>query len=190
MKPTRPLNAVLRGDFPEMFRTFMQTNIARFPRTTRAVRDPDVPVRYMAKSTEPAYEIVEHTADLGVRVRGRDMGDLFSNAALVLTDLLVSTAPSTESAQPMAVSVTGADSVDLLVRWLGEVLYLFEGESLVTVEVTIERLTPVHLEAIAWTLVFHPVRHERLYGIKAVTYHQANITEKSGTLEAFILLDV
>jgi len=161
-----------------------------FPLETRAKGNPGVLVRHMAKSTVPSYDIVEHTADLGVRFRGRDMSELFTNGALVLTDLLVPAAIRAESARAVTVTVDGEDSVDLLVRWLGEILYLFEGESLVTVDATIETLTPFHLDAAVWTLAFHPARHEPLYGIKAVTYHQADIAEKDNALEAFILLDV
>jgi SHS2 domain-containing protein len=143
----------------------------------------------MGKTSVPPYEFIEHTADMGVRVRGKDEKDLFSKAALVLMDLLISSDPW-EAPTPVGLSLSGTDSIDLLVRWLGELHYLLEGESLVTTGVRIETLTHVRLDAVAWTVPFRPDRHERRYGIKAVTYHQAAISEKGGGLEAVILFDV
>jgi len=144
----------------------------------------------MKKRTAPPYGFVEHTADMGVRFCGKDMDDLFSNAAMVLRDLLVSIDSRDETPAPVAVTLTGEDPADLLVRWLGELLYLFEGDSLVTTRVTMQTLTHVELHATAWTIPFRPERHKRLQDIKAVTFHQAKIIEKDGRLEAVILFDV
>ena len=143
----------------------------------------------MGKTSVPPYEFIDHTADMGVRVRGKDEKDLFSNAAMVLMDLLISPPPR-EAPTPVSLSLSGTDPVDLLVRWLGELLYLLEGESLVTIGVRIETLTRIRLDAVAMTVPFRPERHERRYGIKAVTYHQAEISERNGMLEAVILFDV
>jgi SHS2 domain-containing protein len=86
--------------------------------------------------------------------------------------------------------VAGADPVDLLIRWMGEVLYLFEGESLLVTDVRIQHLTSTRLDAEVGLLPFDPKRDDPLHAIKAVTYHQAVITEKDGKWEALVILDV
>ena len=75
------------------------------------------------------YKIIEHTADLGVQILGKDMKELFVNAALVLMDLLVSF-DSVDSSNELSLSLSAEDPSDLIVRWLGEILYLFHGEGL------------------------------------------------------------
>ncbi|MFO7784945.1 MAG: archease [Thermodesulfobacteriota bacterium] len=137
----------------------------------------------------PPYTLINHTADMGVRIRGSSLKELFENAALALTDLLVSPGRHGEPA-PFPLSVTGDDPVDLLVRWMGEVLYLFEGEARIVADVRIETLTSDHIEAVARVFPFDPDRDEPLNQIKAVTYHKAGITETDGQWEALLVLDV
>jgi SHS2 domain-containing protein len=137
----------------------------------------------------PFYTLIDHTADMGVRIRGETLEELFANAALAMTDLLVSQGGHRE-VMPLPVSVTGGDTVDLLVRWMGEVLYLFEGESLIVADVRIDTLACDHMEAQVWVFPFDPDRDEPVYRIKAVTYHQAGVTQSHGQWEAAIVLDV
>ena len=42
---------------------------------------------------EKTYEIMDHTADLRIRVFGADPADLFTNAAMALFDLIVGPCP-------------------------------------------------------------------------------------------------
>jgi SHS2 domain-containing protein len=141
------------------------------------------------KSGRPPYTVVDHTADMGLRIRGHSMKDLFRNAALALTDLLVSRGRHEETV-PVPVSLTGADAVDLLVRWMGEILYMFEAESLVVEDVRIENLDSRRIDAAAQAFKLDPEVDEPLSQIKAVTYHQAKITRTGGRLEAFVILDL
>lgn len=143
----------------------------------------------MKKRGGPPYTLVDHTADMRVRIRGNNLKELFENAALALTELLVSPGRQRESSS-VPLSVTGDDPVDLLVRWMGEILYLFEGESRIVAEVHIQDLTACRIEAVARVFTFDPDRDEYLNEIKAVTYHQAGITETDGQWEALIILDV
>ena len=135
------------------------------------------------------YELIDHTADLGVRLRGKTLKELFANAARALMELLVSFEPS-ESEQTVTLSVSGDDTTDLLVRWLGEILYLFEGDSLLVADVVVEDMTPVRVDALLWTLPLNETSHELLTDIKAVTYHQANVVHKGDHWEACVILDV
>ncbi|MGD8385591.1 MAG: archease [Desulfobacteraceae bacterium] len=135
------------------------------------------------------YEPINHTADLGVRLRGKTLKELFVNAAKALMELLVSFDPS-ESGQVVPLTVSGDDTIDLLVRWLGEILYLYEGDSLLVTDVVIEDMTPVRVDALLWTLPLNETSHECLTDIKAVTYHQANVITKEDHWEACVIFDV
>lgn len=143
----------------------------------------------MKKRERPSYTLIDHTADIGIRVRGKTQKELFEKAALALTNVIVSPGPH---GKPTAVrlSVSGEDPADLLVRWMGEILYLFEGESGIVEDVHIETLTSNHLEAVVLVFPFDPDRDESLNHVKGVTYHQASVTEAYGRWEAFVILDV
>jgi SHS2 domain-containing protein len=141
------------------------------------------------KSNKPNYSIIDHTADLGITVRGTDARDLYEEAAGSLTHLMVRVNPAREIATEK-LSVTGRDSADLMVRWLGEILYLFEGESKIVLRVRIDFMSSSRLDATLQTVPFDPDNDEILYEIKAVTYHQIEVAEKADHWEAQIIFDL
>ena len=77
-----------------------------------------------------------------------------------------------------------------MVRWLGEILYLFEGEKKIVTDTLINTISPSKLKATLQTIAFDPNLHEVLREIKAVTYHQIEVTEKDNRWEARIIFDL
>ena len=69
------------------------------------------------------YEIIDHTADFGIRFFGTDAADLFKNGAAVLTDLIAES-DRLKSTHTLVIRVSGEDWEDLMVNWLRELLYL------------------------------------------------------------------
>jgi SHS2 domain-containing protein len=137
----------------------------------------------------PPFTLINHTADLGFKVCGRDITDLFQNAAIVLTRLMIRTRRGSR-ATPLAVCLRGHDLQDLMVQWLGEILYLFEGENLVLSSSAINRIMPTRIEATFQMTPYDPDLHEVVREIKAVTYHDIEVIEKNGQWEAVVILDV
>src|SRR5271157_728122 len=81
----------------------------------------------------PNYKFFDHTADIGVEISGRTKKELFANAASALFDILIEsyddkskTVKGTQRRQK-TVSVDGAEVEDLLINFLREILYLFNG---------------------------------------------------------------
>ena len=140
-------------------------------------------------TTAPDYTLLDHTADLGIRVYGTDLKDLFEGAGRALMHLMVK-AEIPSKTHSMKISVSGEDLADLMVRWLGEILYLFAGEKLVVTSIRVGSVSSSHLEATLETAPFEPEFHEVLSDIKAVTYHQSQVTEKENGWEARIIFDV
>ena len=140
-------------------------------------------------SDKPEYSIIDHTADLGITVRGTDLKNLFKEAVRSITHLMVRINPAKES-RTVKLSVAGCDSADLMVRWLGEILYLLEGENKVVTHIGIDSISPSHLDATLKTVPFDPNTDEILYEIKAVTYHQIEVVEKGDHWEARIIFDL
>jgi len=75
------------------------------------------------------YEPLSHTGDLGMLVYGRDLPELFAHAAWAMFDLM-SDATTIRPQHTVTLSVSAADLEDLLVRWLGELLYLYDTQRL------------------------------------------------------------
>jgi predicted kinase/SHS2 domain-containing protein len=131
-----------------------------------------------------SYMLLDHTADLALRVWGRCLEDLFTNAAAGMFAQMMD-APAPCDVQRTVV-VEGEDAETLLVGWLSELLYLRE----------------VYREAYRQFEVSFPVAG-RLEGsarggqyrafdrpIKAVTYHGLQIEHTADGYAATIVFDV
>ncbi|MFC1883477.1 archease [Thermodesulfobacteriota bacterium] len=138
---------------------------------------------------KPDYEFLEHTADLGIIVRGDDIQTLFETAAMALMHILVK-GRSSQTPVRDRLSVSADDTDDLMVRWLSEILYLLEGEEMVVTGVKIPVIYPSSLEAVIEKVPFDPEIHEIQREIKAVTYHQINVSPIEGRWQARIIFDV
>jgi len=143
----------------------------------------------MINNNVPYYHLLDHTADMGVEINGSDPSDLFKNAGIALINIMLGDIPS-KGSNIMKISLKGDDLSDLMVRWLTEILYLFEGERLVVTDISIDSLASATMNATLFTMSFDPQRHEILREIKAVTYHQIDVTRKDGIWKARVIFDL
>ncbi len=138
----------------------------------------------------PNFSIIDHTADLGLKVWGETLEKLFENAAASMIQLVVKVSAALPS-ETVEVKVFGNDPEDLLVRWLGEILYLFEGEKKIAVNSRVTSISRQHLDATLQMIPYDPDLHELLSEIKAVTYHLIRVSQKEDRLwEAQVILDL
>ncbi len=140
-------------------------------------------------SQKPDYELIDHTADFGIRVYGPTVKELFHNAALALMEQLMEACESIER-QTRQLKVEGDDWPDLMVNWLREILYLWVGEELLVRAVRIETVSDSKLSARLETEVFSPQHHLIKTEIKAVTYHQIQVADVGHQWEARIIFDI
>jgi SHS2 domain-containing protein len=135
-----------------------------------------------------SYELIDHTADVGIRVMAASLDALFETAALALTELMTDTT-MVEPRLERTVDVK-EESLDLLlVCWLQEVLYLIDTEGLVfsVFEVRIEGAA---LQATLRGEPFNPEIHPRRSDVKAVTYHHLEVASRGDGWEARVILDI
>ncbi|MFZ0450222.1 MAG: archease [Desulfatiglandaceae bacterium] len=136
------------------------------------------------------FSIIDHTADLGLKVRGETLEKLFENAAGCMIRLAVKI-PNSRPTETLEVHVSGSDLEDLLVRWLGEILYYFEGEKKIATKTRITSISPQHLDATLQIIRYDPALHELLSEIKAVTYHQIRVSQKEDRVwKARVIFDL
>jgi SHS2 domain-containing protein len=132
------------------------------------------------------FEIVDHAADWAVRVTGSDLSQLFRQAALAMSSLLVDDLASIRINRVIHFESEADDPETLLVDWLTELAYYAETEQVVFREFEINTATATRLTAIA-----RGGRAQELQKhIKAVTYHNLEIISSEEGLEATIVFDV
>ena len=138
---------------------------------------------------ERAFEVIDHTADVGIIAYGTDMKQIFSNAAFGLFSLI--TAPESigeELQRKLEVVAEHRDS--LLVEWLNELIYLFDAEHLLFNRFDIDSLTGNKLKATCYGEKFDPLRHKLKLGVKAATYHMLRLDKHSNAYRAHVLFDI
>ena len=135
------------------------------------------------------YRLIDHTADLGIRVHGAGPKELFENAARAMYDLIGAEAAG-EGGDRRRIGVTGADWPDLMVNWLRELLYLWNGEGLLVTAVAIDVIGEIELAATVAVAAFDARRNAIGHEIKAVTYHQIQVVQGPETWTARIIFDV
>ena len=135
------------------------------------------------------YKLIDHTADFGIHVFGTDPVELFANAAFATFDMLTEI-DSLKSLEAATIRVTGDDWPDLMVNWLRELLYFWNGKELLVKKVKILALSENKLSANVELDPFDPDRHEIKIEIKAVTYHQIQVSSGPEGWEARVIFDV
>jgi SHS2 domain-containing protein len=149
-------------------------------------------LRQKKKPTAPCslagggYEEISHTADLALRVWGKDLHDLFVNAAAGMTALMSGTSFDGPPTLTRALSIEAMDAESLLVEWLSELAFLAESEGAVFKSFSIADITETGMIAVLEDqLSVKPART-----IKAVTYHDLEIIKTDRGLEATVVFDV
>jgi len=140
-------------------------------------------------SNSLTYEIIDHTADLGILVKAKDVKSLFIRAAQVLTDLMIEGDVGGKKIV-RDIFIEGEDFPDLMVRWLGEILYLFEGEKLIVDSIKIKTISPITMRSTLTLSSFEPEHHQVKREIKAVTYHQILVDNVNDGWQARIIFDI
>jgi SHS2 domain-containing protein len=137
----------------------------------------------------PFYRIFEHTADLGVEIYGTDERNLFRNAAGALCDILTDTS-LVDARGEWEICAEGCDLEELLVNFLREILYKFNGEGLLLKECVISEIDDIHVKGTVKGEPFVPDRHGMNMEIKAVTYHGTEIRKTGEGWTGRVIFDV
>lgn len=136
-----------------------------------------------------SFEILEHTADVGVRVFGGSFAELLENAALALMSLIA----DRDSVRPEEEVVFEAEAEtgeELLIKMLSEILYLHEVGKMVFTEAEIELTDGFKLKGSLRGEKTDFSRHELLHDIKAATYHNLKIERADDRFMAEIIFDI
>jgi SHS2 domain-containing protein len=135
------------------------------------------------------FRLLDHTADLGILVYGKDLEELFSNAGEAFFDIITDLRRVRERTERI-IRVESSNLEDLMVQWLGELLYVHDVDGLLFRSFFIDELRDGSLKARARGEAFDGKRHLINTEIKAVTYHQIEVKKEKGRWRARVIFDL
>lgn len=145
------------------------------------------------------YKVFNHTADIGCEIFGKTRKELFANSVAALFDLILersgnqgkkSTAVIKYLPEEKAIIIAGNDLEDLLINFLREILYLFNGEHWVITGCHPTGLTSKRIVARLSGEPYDFKKHYIKMEIKAVTYHCLSIKRTTNGWKARVIFDV
>ena len=136
------------------------------------------------------YEIVDHTADLGIRADAETLPELFENVALGMLESIAAI-DSIDEMRKIEINAEGETLEDLLVAFLGEIIFQHEVEEILFKRVEILQFNENNLSAIAYGEEKNPQKHIIYTEIKNVTYHQLQVEKSAdGKWETLVIFDL
>ena len=135
------------------------------------------------------YEVLDHTADIGLIIRAEDLPTLFENAGEGFFSLITDIR-KVRSTVSRRIDLRGEALERLMVDWLSELLYLHDVESLLFKEFHVESAGEEGLKAVVRGEPFQEGRHEIKTEVKAVTHHQIMVKKVNGGWKAQVIFDL
>ncbi|MBI4236153.1 MAG: archease [Chloroflexi bacterium] len=143
----------------------------------------------VARSPPHMYELLEHTADIGILAVGRDAAEAFAQAAKGFAAVTLQAPGAVEERETRRVEVTAPDEEALLVAWVNELVFLQDAEGFLAGRALVQEITPTRLKALLYGEPFDPERHRMATQVKAATYHQVKV-EHDGGCRLRVILDI
>lgn len=132
------------------------------------------------------YEFIEHPADIKMLAYGKNLPELFINAALGMMECLFGKKIFDKKVIGKEQIVLRADDIEsLMVDWLSHLLYLSATEYSVYVEYDIKKLDNYNIFA---EIGFYEA--QAIDNIKAATYHELKIEDIKGVWRATVVFDI
>ena len=133
------------------------------------------------------YELIEHTADVGIKAYGKNISEAFENAAKGMFDIITDNS-KIESVGQYDIELEAPDLEQLLVDWLSELLFLNSAKNLVFGSFKV-KIDKNHLSAQVFGEEYNKSKHKMGVEIKAVTYHILEVGDKE-PYYAQVLFDI
>lgn len=138
------------------------------------------------------FEIIDHTADIGIVAYGKTKREVFINAAKGMFEIIAGENRDLKENFYDKIKLEAKSLEDLLIAWLNELLYISEVKLVILNKFKIKELSDCQIKAeVGGTKINHlSIRIKR--EVKAVTYHRLEIKkdEESGLWRAQVIFDI
>ena len=135
------------------------------------------------------YRITPHHSELAVKVFGSSQLELFQNSGWALFDVTTDI-EKIETKDCVPLEVEGSDRDDLLVNWVRELLYLYQGSGYLLKEFRISELGDKMMKAEACGEKIDPDRHEIKKEIVAIAYDKSRMVKTGDQWTAQLIFEV
>jgi SHS2 domain-containing protein len=138
------------------------------------------------------YEILEHTADIGIAAYGKNKREVFINAAKGMYHIITEDKREFKENFSHYIQLTAENVEDLLVAWLSELLYLGETKLVVFNRFEIEVLSDYQLSGKVYGKRIDQSGHKIKREVKAVTYYGLEVKKdkKNKLWRAQVIFDI
>ena len=126
-----------------------------------------------------SFDVIDHTADVGIIAYGAKLEEAFANAAYGMFTFIADLEKVGETVC-QEIEVQAEDEESLLVSWLNELLYQFEVNRIIFRRFDILDLSQTALKANGYGEKIDIKRHHLKSGVKAATYHMLEIEKSNG----------
>ncbi|MGE4357014.1 MAG: archease [Candidatus Omnitrophota bacterium] len=135
------------------------------------------------------YQLISHTADLGIEVYGRSREEIFLNSAYAMFDLITDL-EKVQIKDKIELKAFSDDENELLIDWLRHLHSYYAVDEYLFRKFQILDLTAHEVRGIAEGEKFNPEIHSIKKEIKAVTYHSMGIVKEKSLYKTQIIFDV
>jgi SHS2 domain-containing protein len=131
------------------------------------------------------YEIIQHTADVRMRVVATSLAELFAESVRGLMEVIRPEVASNEETL-LRIDVAAPDVTTLLVDFLNEVLTRTHIARETYDQAAIEQIDETHVVATLRGRVAEGFEED----VKAVTYHEADVRHEDSTWSTLLVFDI
>ncbi|RJP46854.1 MAG: archease [Desulfobacteraceae bacterium] len=135
------------------------------------------------------YTLIDHTADIGIHITGKELKDLFTTAAEAMFDQIIDRSRLL-GRRKKDLLISGMDRHVLLINWLRELLEIWTIDGGLVRTALITEMDETHIHATAAWDAYDPEIHEILKDIKAVTYSGVSVEPIPEGWQATVIFDV
>ena len=132
------------------------------------------------------FKFLEHKADLKIRIYGRDLAELFVNAALSLAEQQNPKIYPSADREWESIEIQSSDLESLLIDWLNEILSQSDLNQKIYNHFKIEEISENQLKA----KIAGVKTEQKQTEIKAATYHGLEIKKTNNHWQAIVILDI
>jgi len=138
------------------------------------------------------FEILEHTADIGLIAYGKNKEEVFINAAKGMFEIIAGGTKNLKENFYDKIKLEADNLEGLLFAWLNELLYISEVKLVILNKFKIEELTDYHIKAEVKGMKINRLGCKIKKEIKAVTYHRLEVKKdkESGLWKAQVIFDI
>ncbi|MFC2061078.1 archease [Elusimicrobiota bacterium] len=133
------------------------------------------------------FEEIEHTADIGLRLKGKDIEELFENGLKGLLSIVTDNA-ELSGYRIRGIKISAPDMESLLIDFLNEILFMINTDAWMPCSGRIQ-IDGNDLKAAIKGQKIDPEKAIKKE-VKAATYHNIKIKETSNQLETEIFFDL